>query len=158
MKIGDKLPPFRFLALKDGALWHIASEQFSGAWTCWSFLPGPSGYYTGSMDEDWQQLCSGSADLQLLLVLPARAFPFQLGWGPMSCSIVVDPLGGLHRRFGLSNQSKMECWSFLIDPDGFIRFQLVHEPTEAGMRAMGEILKESRRRPAVQNQEAGLWR
>ena len=53
-----------------------------------------------------------------------------------------DPLGRLRRLYsGVTIQSWGRAQTFLIDPEGRLRFQLVHSLSERGMGVLTELLQ-----------------
>jgi len=68
--------------------------------------------------------------------------------GQAHFTIVGDPLGRLQRLYGgSSTYSSGRARTFLIDPDGTLRFHLIHSLNERGMAALMELLQ------AFQDQE-----
>jgi hypothetical protein len=56
--------------------------------------------------------------------------------------LLTDPLQRLHRILGLSGRpSSNRCQSFLFDPQGIMRYHLVHQLNWRGMSFLVEILK-----------------
>ena len=60
----------------------------------------------------------------------------------LGISLLADPLRRLHRILGLSGKSfSNRCQSFIFDPQGVMRYHLVHRLNWRGMSFLLEILK-----------------
>lgn len=59
----------------------------------------------------------------------------------LNIPLLADPLGRLHRVLGISKTSMSDkCQSFIYDPNGVVRYHLVHGLHWRGMSFLGEIL------------------
>ncbi len=140
-RIGERAPRFRVPALIGGALTYIDSAQFQGRWTALCFVP-----YVGLVE-------TAFLDHQ------ANTFA-QINTVTVRIPLLTDPLGRLHRFFGVTvAQMPVRCQTFLIDPDGIIRFHLVHDLNGRGMDALLEIIgagqgQEKRFSPVSRQQSA----
>ena len=144
MRIGDTAPRFRVSALCQGRVRYVDAEHFRGRWTCLTFLPALQGLDAEFVERQAEALAC--QDLLPLVVEPHDA-PHQLwryGLQLSHVTILADPIGRLHRRFGLKRASGTKCRSFLIDPDRVIRFQLIHDLTASGMTATVQVFQACR--------------
>jgi alkyl hydroperoxide reductase subunit AhpC len=87
-----------------------------------------------------------------LLLVPVETQPLyperSLRSGRVHFTIVGDPLRRLQRLYGgPTTHSSWRARTFLIDPDGILRFHLLHSLNERGMAALIELLQ------AFQDQE-----
>lgn len=62
----------------------------------------------------------------------------------LNVPLLADPLGRLHRVLGISRTSMSDkCQSFIYDPNGVVRYHLVHGLNWRGMSFLVEILTHS---------------
>ena len=67
--------------------------------------------------------------------------PWQRRLWPAGLILVCDPLGRLSRSYGLIGpHSVTRCHSFVIDPQGILRYHLIHDLTDSGTRALMEMV------------------
>ena len=60
----------------------------------------------------------------------------------LNIPLLADPLGRLHRVLGISRTSMSDkCQSFIYDPNGVVRYHLVHGLNWRGLSFLVEILK-----------------
>jgi len=143
MKIGRPSPPFRLPALVEGTLTYLDSARFKGRCVALCFLP-PLGLLESAVLERYSPIFD-QQKADLLGIVPENAF-FSGTWHrwiwPNGLILLSDPLGRLSRSFGVSHRpAPSRCQSFVIDPEGILRYHLVHDLNGRGMRALLEILK-----------------
>jgi alkyl hydroperoxide reductase subunit AhpC len=147
MRIGDTVPAFRATAICHDGIRYLRSEELKGTWSIISFLPRH-----GSLKEHCSMVDPSSlaeSDVQVLFI-QSEASPGAVraltGTVLPHSMTLIDPLGLLHRRFGVSRTSNPKCRSFLIDPDGLLRFQLVHDLSTFGMSVLWDLVVATRSR------------
>jgi alkyl hydroperoxide reductase subunit AhpC len=140
MRIGDKVPTFRAAAVCHGGVRYINSAEMNGMWAIVSFLPRPDSLHGRCMPAAAETL--NEDDIRVLFVQPGDSL-FVVPPLPKSM-ILIDPLGLLHRRFGIRRASDLKCRSFVIDPEGILRFQLVHDLNGSGLTMLRELLVTTR--------------
>lgn len=148
-RIGEQAFTFRLPAVVAGEVTYIDPDEFLGQWVVLSFVPGLGESDTVLWDEQGKDMKALGA---ALLVVPWETQALHqdrdLRAGRVHFTIVGDPLGRLQRLYGGSTtQSSGRGRTFLIDPDGTLRFHLVHSLSERGMATLMELLQ------AFQDQE-----
>jgi alkyl hydroperoxide reductase subunit AhpC len=148
-RIGEQALTFRVPAVVDGEVTYIDPDEFLGQWVVLSFVPSLGQSERVRWDEQGKDVeALGAA----LLVVPLEAQALHQEGGHHServhFTIVGDPLGRLQRLYGgPTTHSPGRARTFLIDPDGTLRFHLIHSLNERGMAALMELLQ------AFQDQE-----
>lgn len=159
MEIGVRAPSFRVPALREGHIDYVHSDLWHGAWTALCFLPDLP--LEGRFLEQ-QTGALARLGLVLLLVEPrvpvSRSRLIQLTVS--DATVLADPIGRLHRRFGLKGLSGTKCRTFLIEPQGIVRFQLVHDLNMSGLNALVEMFQasQSMRNRVVETYPVSVWR
>ena len=142
-RIGDKALTFRLPTIVDGALTFIDPDEFLGQWVVLSFVPALGEFDSALWNEQGKDMESLGAQL---LVVPVETQPLHQQRSPRTervhFRVVGDPLGRLKRLYG---NPTLPSWgrgrTFLIDPDGLLRFHLVHSLSERGMGVLRELLQ-----------------
>ena len=138
-RIGDQALPFRLPALvSKGFVW-IDPRQFLGQWVVLSFVPGLAASEAAIWDEQGKYMkVLGAA----LLVVPSQPEWLRIRRQRVAhFTIVGDPLGRLQRLYGAGTlQSTGRARTFLVDPDGRLRFHAVHSLSDQGMGVITELL------------------
>jgi peroxiredoxin 2/4 len=143
--IGSRAPHFRVPALVGGALIHFDSTRFRGQYCTVSFLPPFGLWECALLQLQAQKFEEKNAVLLGVMTEPALfAGPWHLGMCPNGLTAVSDPLGRLARSFGvLRRPAPTKCQSFVLDPEGILRYHLVHDLNELGIGALLEIIEAS---------------
>lgn len=143
LHIGQRAPRFRVPALRDGALTYLDSAGLHGRWVVLCCLPRLSPVEATIVARQAETFARYGAEL--LAVAPeddALRRPWLSRLGLLSVPILVDPVRRLRRAYGLiPDQVSTRCRTFLIDPDGLLRFHLVHDLNGRGLSAVTEILR-----------------
>jgi hypothetical protein len=130
MRIGEKAPSFSGPAICFEGMRYLNSTELVGTWAVLSFLPNRKVLHGCSL-ESWMAWVLRDARL---VFVQADGFPTisaSLQASMWSGSVMLlDPLGRLHRRFGICRQTELKCRSFLIDPAWIIRLELVYDPSK----------------------------
>lgn len=64
----------------------------------------------------------------------------------LALPVVIDTLKRVHRAFHVSwSAFHTNCYTFLVDPEGFLRFHLIHALSQSGMNTLRAIVEEKRR-------------
>lgn len=151
IRIGQTAPHFRAPALVDGTLRYINSTQFSAHWVMLCFVPRLGLVETSFLDRQANSRHFARHGCSLLAVASAGNTLHQpwLGRiGRMKPILLADPLGHLHRAYRVSIDPTSRCRSFLTDPEGVLRFQIMHDLNGRGISVLSEILEATRRHPA----------
>jgi alkyl hydroperoxide reductase subunit AhpC len=142
-RIGQRALTFRLPAIVDGTLTYIHPQQFEGQWVALCFVP-----HLGRVEIDL--LNRQGKDLEelgsVLLVVPleSRACERQrsIDCDLVHCFVVGDPSGRLRRLYGgVTTQSLGRGRTFLIDPEGVLRFHMTHSLSERGMAVVREVIQ-----------------
>jgi len=128
-----------------GALIQIDSTRFLGQYCTVSFLPP-----YGLLECVLLQLQAGKFEGNNTVLLGVMTEPalFSGPWhrimSPNGLVAVGDLLGRLARSFGVVRRpAPTKCQSFVIDPEGIVRYHLAHDLNQRGVAALLEILKAS---------------
>jgi alkyl hydroperoxide reductase subunit AhpC len=150
IRIGHTAPRFRVPALVNGTLIYIDSTRFSHHWIVLCFVPRLGLNEVSFLDwqansrhfarENCSLLAVGSADYTLHQPWLSRV-------GKVKPILLADPLGHLHRTYKISIDPALRCQSFVIDSEGLLRFQIVHDLNGRGISVLSEILDATRRQP-----------
>ncbi|SLM48977.1 protein of unknown function [Nitrospira japonica] len=141
-RIGQKALTFRFPAVMGGRMTYLVPEEFRGRWLVLSFVPG-----LGERESRlWNRQGKVLAELgAVLLLVPSemRALYWKRlsGIGPLHFAVAGDPLKRLQRLYGgAAELSVGRARTFLVDPEGTLRFHLMHTLTTQGMDVLKELL------------------
>jgi alkyl hydroperoxide reductase subunit AhpC len=142
-RIGTKVRPFRVPAFLDNhRMTYLDSQALLGKVAILLFAPR-----LALPDIAVLRTYSGqfAAEAPAFLVIMPKDQPLERFWLDELTSsqfvVLADPIGRLHRQYGLNGRgAPTRCHSFLIDPQGCLRFQLVHDLDERGMKALLEVL------------------
>ena len=148
-RIGEQAFTFRLPVVVAGEMTYIDPDEFLGQWVALSFVPGLGESERGLWDEhgkDMEEL--GAAVLVVPLETQVLYQERYRRSGRVHFTIVGDPLGRLQRLYGgPATHSSGRARTFLIDPDGALRFHLIHSLNDRGTAALREMLQ------AFQDQE-----
>ena len=144
--MGHPVPNYRLPLLTQGTLRIVDTRYFQGQWIALCF----TGHLTveqasfldsqvGAVREEDTSLLAVSWDRDLLL----SSFMGRLGH--LQLPILVDTLRRLHRAYHLSVAAvRAHAQTFVIDPQGALRFHLMHELTYRGLRAVRNVVSAKR--------------
>jgi alkyl hydroperoxide reductase subunit AhpC len=142
----------------DGTLTYLDCARFRGLGVALSFLPA-----IGPLERSMLEYHASSFEREkavFLGVVPESTFiwgPWQRVIWPKRFVLLSDPLGRLSKSYGVPRTLPSgRCHSFVIDPDGILRYHLVHDLNGRAMSALLEVLKACRtpERPATSAREA----
>ncbi|MGH7233421.1 MAG: redoxin domain-containing protein [Nitrospiraceae bacterium] len=152
VRIGETAPSFRTAALVDGTLCYIDSAQFSDSWVMLCFVPHLGLIETSFLDRQAESRHFVRENCALLAVAPEGDVflqPWMRRVGNLRAILLIDPLRRLHRAYAVPRAKiPARCRSFVIDPDGLLRFQVLHDLNGRGISILSEILDASRAQPA----------
>lgn len=156
IQIGAPSPSFRLPAMVDGQLTFVDLAQFRTPWVVLCFIPRLELVEAVFLDRHVDSF--HKQGVSFLAVSPKHE-PLHEGWinqfGSFRVPILADPLRRLHRRYRLAAvDTSSRCQTFLIDPEGLLRFHLVHDLNGRGMGAILEIFRANRTQDA-QRSSAG---
>jgi alkyl hydroperoxide reductase subunit AhpC len=141
MKINQPAPVIRVPALMGGTLSYLSTADLHSGSVALCFLP-----LFG--DLQWLMLERSTAEFQaqdsaLVGVISEEVIlsrPWHRKLWPAGLTLVSDPLMRLARSYGLiCHQAVTRCHSFVIDPQGIVRYHLVHDLNDSGFRAVLEM-------------------
>jgi len=146
MKIGQLAPRFRVPALVKGEVFYLGSNSFGDHPIALCFLPTLGMVECAVLE---RQASTFEREKTNFLGVVSEAFFFSGPWQhviwPQGLTLLSDPLGRLARAYNVrSNQGHGRCHSFVIDPEGILRYHLVHDLNGRGMGALLEILRACR--------------
>jgi alkyl hydroperoxide reductase subunit AhpC len=151
IRIGHTAPRFRVPALVDGTLGYIDSRRFSNHWIVLCFVPRLGLIETSFLDRQANS-CHFTGEHCSLFAVSSANDTLHQPWlsriGKVKPVLLADPLGHLHRIYKVSTDPASRCRSFVIDPEGLLRFQIVHDLNGRGISVLSEILDATRRQPA----------
>lgn len=139
--VGERALPFRLAALDDKGLTLIDPDTFLGRWVVLSFV--------SSLEESdsvlWKEQGRRMKELGAsLLVAPLEAktlYQRRFHSGAAHFTMVGDPLGRLQRLYGARTLlSSGRARTFLVDPEGRLRFHVLHSLSAQGMGVITELL------------------
>ena len=142
-RIGERALTFRLPMIVDGTLAYSEPTQFEGQWVALCFVP-----HLGRVEIDL--LDRHGKDLEelgtVLLVVPLESRALERGryieFAMVHFVTVADPSGRLLRLYGgVTTQSWGRGRTFLIDPDGLLRFHVTHSLSERGMAILKEVVQ-----------------
>ena len=142
-RIGERALTFRLPMIVDGALAYSDPKQFEGQWVALCFIPHLGRVETDLLDRQGKDLEElGTA----LLVVPLESRAIERGryieFAMVHFVTVADLSGRLHRLYGgATTQSLGRGRSFLVDPDGLLRFHVTHSLSERGMAVVKEVVQ-----------------
>lgn len=131
-------PPFSRPALQNGALKYLDFSALYGRWVVLCCLPRLNLVEATIVSCQAEKLTPDGADF-LAVALEDRALHrlWLSRLGMLQVPILVDPLLWLHRSYGVVlGQASTRCRTFFIDPDGLLRFHLVHDLNGRGLSAV----------------------
>ena len=142
-RIGDKALTFRLPAMMDGGWNFIDPDEFLGQWVVLSFVLALGEFDSALWNEQGKEMESLGATL---LVVPLEAKTLHEGQlnppDKEHFTIVGDPLRRLQRLYGNPTLlSSGRARTFLVDPDGRLRFHVLHSLSERGMGVVMELLQ-----------------
>lgn len=144
MRIGHSVIPRMCVpALLKGKVIHFNLASQRGRWGIMCHLPPIEFCEAIFLNQYHRTIQQLSARILGLLPFPEPLVESQLPKAKvLNVPLLADPLGRLHRVLGLSRTaSSNRCRSFIFDPEGVIRYHLVHGITWHGMNFLVEILK-----------------
>lgn len=141
LQIGAPSPQFRLPALVDGQLALVDLAHFRTQWVVLCFIPRLEMVEAVFLDRHVDAFHKQGVSF---LAISPKPEPLHEGWikqfGTLSVPIVADPLRRLRRRYRIAAmETPPRCQTFLIDPEGLLRFHLVHDFNGRGMSAILEI-------------------
>jgi alkyl hydroperoxide reductase subunit AhpC len=142
-RIGERALTFRVPAVVDGEVTYIDPEEFLGQWVALSFVPSLGQSNRVRWDEQGKEMEELGAALLVVPVDPqALHQEGDYSTGRLHFTIVGDPLGRLQRLYGgPTTHSLGRARTFLVDPEGTLRFHLIHSLNDRGMAALMEMLQ-----------------
>ncbi len=153
-RIGKKVPTFRLPALIEGTWTYLDSSRFRNRWLVMTFLPFLDQDDTLAVDRLHASMEQRSATFLLVPSRPRslhQLSPTHLA--SIHCPILGDPLLRLHRTFGISVPNiQRRTRTVLIDPEGFLRYHLVHDLNQRSIDALSDLLATfvNERRPVLE--------
>lgn len=147
VRIGERAPVFRAPALVEGTLHYIESRTFSGQWVVLCFVPSLRPLEAMFLNQQCASEAMAQKGTSVLAVGPDPGF-LHRSWiphlGDLRIVLLADPLQRLHRSYDVAIRNGMpRCCSFVIDPDGVLRFRLEHDLTPRGVSWLAESLTAS---------------
>ncbi len=141
-RISQLFPHVRVSAFVKGSLTYFDIAACRGRWIAFCCVPSLELVEVTFLDRQARAFAQESA---LLLAVSPNAKPFHQPWFGQTPSLelilLADPLLRFHRALGMTvPQEYARCRSFLIDPDGILRFDLIHNLNGRGMSALKEML------------------
>jgi alkyl hydroperoxide reductase subunit AhpC len=142
MKMNQPAPVIRVPALMNGNLTYLSTADLYARCVALCFLPT-----FGHLE--WLLLERRAAEFHaqesvLVGVISENLIlsgPWHRRIWPCGLTLVCDPLGRLSRSYGLIGRHAVtRCHSFAIDPQGILRYHLVHDLTDSGTRALLEMV------------------
>ncbi len=129
--------------MMDGGLNFIDPDEFLGQWVVLSFVLALGEFDSALWNEQGKEMESLGATL---LVVPWEAKMLHEGQlnppDKEHFTIVGDPLRRLQRLYGNPTLlSSGRARTFLVDPDGCLRFHVLHSLSERGMGVVMELLQ-----------------
>ena len=142
-RIGEQALTFRLPSVVDGEVTFIDPDKFLGQWVVLSFVPSLRNSDSTLWNRQGNDLSTLGAALLIVPLEPQAPDQLQSLHGrQVHFTIVGDPLGRLQRLYGgPTTQSPGRSRTFLIDPNGLLRFHLVHSLSERGMGVLTEVLQ-----------------
>lgn len=139
--VGERALPFRLAALDDEGLTLIDPHTFLGRWVVLSFVSGLEESDAVLWDEQGRRMKGLGASL-FVAPLEAKALhQRRFHSGAVHFTIIGDPLGRLQRLYGARTLLSLgRARTFLVDPEGRLRFHVVHSLSAQGMGVITELL------------------
>jgi alkyl hydroperoxide reductase subunit AhpC len=153
-RIGKKVPTFRLPALMQGTLSYLDSSRCRGRWLVMTFLPFLD--HADTVDVDRLRACMEHRGATFFLVPSGLRSVHQLSPPHLAlihCRILGDPLHRLHRTFGIPVPTiQRRAQTVLIDPEGFLRYRLVHDLNQRSIAPLSDLLAAfvNERRPVLE--------
>jgi hypothetical protein len=124
MRIGDKVLPFRVSILRNGDVQYVDSDHWKGQWWVLCFLATLSdSLFRPSQADNLTRL-----GFPLYIVAPeSDPCLSSIVSSEVGFTMLADPAGLVHRRFGVLRARRSKCHTFLLDPAGIVRVQLIHD-------------------------------
>lgn len=147
IRIGQQVGCFRLPGLVHGSLTYVDFRQYRGNWIALCFLSSV-GLLDALILDGHAQAFAQEATSLLAVGLDPRALAGSCSGSiaKLRIPILADPLRQLHRAYGIGRTpTPGRCRSFLIGPDGKLRFYLVHDLNGKGVSALLEMIGLSRR-------------
>mgnify|MGYP001579829079 CR=1 FL=1 len=145
MKIGQLAPRFRVPALVKGEVVYLDSAHFLGNPIALCFLPALDLLEYALLERHVPNF--DEQKVLFLGVVSDESFfsgPWRKRLWPRGLTLLSNPLGRLYAHYGVPHlPDPLRCRSFAIDPQGLVRYHLVHDLNGRGMSALLEILKAS---------------
>ena len=142
IRIGNRVPYVSIPALMGGVLQYVDWTRFQGRWTALCCVPHLGLIEACFLDRQVEPFAQEGA--ALLAIGPDGDFlrqPWITQIGTLRLPILGDPLARLRRGLGIAPpDSPARCRTFLIDPDGFLQFRLVHDLNGRGMDVVRMII------------------
>jgi len=141
-RIGDRALPFRLPAVGERGLTLIDPSEFLGRWIVLSFVSALKESDADLWDEEGRLMQALGAALLVVPLEEESLHPKRFhAVGRTHFTIVGDPLGRLQRLYGArSLVSSGRARTFLVDPDGRLRFHALHSLSDQGMGVITELL------------------
>lgn len=121
---------------------YLVPEEFRGRWLVISFVPSLGERESRLWNRQGQELAElGAALLLVPSDMPGQQWKRLSGLGSIHFAVAGDPLKRLQRLYGHPVEpSAGRGRTFLVDPEGVLRFHLVHTLTKQGMEVLRELL------------------
>ena len=142
-RIGERALTFRLPTIVDGTLTYIHPQQFEGQWVALCFVPHLGRIEIDLLDREGKDL-EELGTVLLVVPLESRAVERQryIDFGLVHFFVVGDPSSRLRRLYGgVTTQSLGRGRTFLIDPEGLLRFHVTHSLSERGMAIVREVVQ-----------------
>jgi alkyl hydroperoxide reductase subunit AhpC len=142
IQIGQQFPHIRVSTFVKGTLTYFDFSAYRGRWIACCCVLALELVEITFLDRQTHRFAHEGA---LLLAVSPNAKTFPSPWfgrtPPLDLTLRVDPLKRLHRSMDIpALPDRLRCQSFLIDPEGILRFHLVHALNGRGIDALKEML------------------
>ena len=143
IRVGRRAPRFQLPALVEGELRCLDSAHLAGRWQVLCFVPWLGPGEAALLDGQGRMLARLEA---VFLAVAPKHFSLHQpvcggGVGIRTASLIIDPLGRLHRCYGIARPpTPAKCNTFLIDREQVVRFHLIHDLEAKGMEALRELM------------------
>ncbi|MDT7040746.1 redoxin domain-containing protein [Candidatus Nitronereus thalassa] len=144
MRIGySTLPQIRIPAIVEGEIIVFDLAQLTGQWSVVCCMPRLALDKAVFLNQQSQSVAEQGAVLLSFLWEPDACYdPSIRKIGKLRIPFLTDPSKRLFRRLGLFGQKSPDrCQSFVFDPEGIVRYCLVHRLDVRGMAVVIEMLK-----------------
>jgi alkyl hydroperoxide reductase subunit AhpC len=141
-RIGQQFPHVHVSAFIKGSLAYFDFAACRGRWVTFCCVPSLGLVEVTILDRQARAFAQEGA---LLLAFSPNAKLFHSPWfgqiPSLELILLADPLLRFHDALGITvPKEHSRCRSFLIDPDGILRFDLTHDLNGRGMSALKEML------------------